>query len=205
MSEMRLERTSAPAARILSTADAKAHLRVDHSDEDSLIDAMVLAIEARLDGVEGQLGRALITQTWKLYLSRFPCAPDPIFRDYRILLPLPPLQSVTSINYTDTNGDEQTLSSSVYTVISQGDERGGVVPAYGQSWPSARNHPGSVVVTFDAGYGDAASDVKPNILSAAKLMLADLYENRSAQTEGFELKPNLNVDALLLSSRVSWL
>lgn len=204
-SEIRLERTSAPAARILSTADAKAHLRVDHSSEDDLIDAMVLAIEARLDGVEGQLGRALITQTWKMYRSSFPAYPDTTFKDYRIGLPLPPLQSVSSITYTDTNGDSQTLSSSLYTVINQGEEKGAVAPAYGQSWPSARCEPGSVAITFVAGYGAAATAVPANILAAAKLMLTDLYENRSGQTDGFELKPNLSVDVLINLSRVGWL
>lgn len=205
MSEMRLERTSAPAARIISLADAKAHMRIDHSADNDLIEAMILAIEARLDGVEGQLGRALITQTWKLYLSRFPCAPDLYHRDYRIRLPLPPLQTIESIVYTDTDGAEQTLSSSLYTVINQGVETGAVVPAWGQTWPSTRAVPGAVVVTFKAGYGDAASDIPANIVQAAKLMLTDLYENRGSTTAGFELKPNLAVDALVLASKAAWL
>ena len=57
--------TSAPAA-LISVADFKTHAHIDHSDEDPYIEGVVAAATAHLDGYAGALGRALVTQTWKI-------------------------------------------------------------------------------------------------------------------------------------------
>ena len=53
--------TTAPAVEPISLAEAKAHLRLDASDEDALLTALITA--ARMF-VERTLGVALITQSW---------------------------------------------------------------------------------------------------------------------------------------------
>ena len=74
-------RTVAPSETPVTLADAKAHLRVDHGDEDTLIGALVSAATEYLDGWDGILGRCLVTQTWTLerdescdFLAPFPQA-----------------------------------------------------------------------------------------------------------------------------------
>ena len=55
-----------PGEEPVSLAEAKAFARVDGSDEDALMSALVAA--ARLH-VESLTGRALVTQTWRLVLK----------------------------------------------------------------------------------------------------------------------------------------
>lgn len=117
--------------------------------------------------------RALITQTWDLKLDAFPSG--------AIVLPLPPLISVTSVTYTDTAGASQTLTvTTEYLVDAPAGpqaERGRVYLPYSVEWPSTRGIENAVVVRFVAGYG-AASAVPEKIKSAMKLIIGHLYENR---------------------------
>lgn len=53
-----------PASPVVSLADLKAHLRVDHSDEDALIASLEAAAVSYLDGWGGVLGRCILAQTW---------------------------------------------------------------------------------------------------------------------------------------------
>lgn len=56
---------TAPASPVVSLADLKAHLRVDHNDEDGLIQSLEAAAVAYLDGYGGILGRAIKQQVWR--------------------------------------------------------------------------------------------------------------------------------------------
>ena len=163
-----------PASPLITTAEAKAHLRIDHSDEDTLIDAMVSAATARIDGCEGVLGRALINQTWRQDFAEF---------DSSMRLPLEPVSSITSITYQDSLDAQQTLASSVYTMLT--DERGSYITLNsGQSWPASYFRPDAVSVTFVAGYGSASTDVPQAIIQAALLMVGDWYEHRTTGVFG---------------------
>ncbi len=73
---------------MVSTADAKAQLRVDDSDEDSLIDALVKAATEKL---EEHCRQAFIEQTWQVTLEEFPAA--------GIQLPRAPLVGVEKVSY----------------------------------------------------------------------------------------------------------
>lgn len=162
-----------PGGFPVSVDEAKAQARIDVDDEDDLIGDLIAAAVGKLDGPNGLLGRALITQTWDLVLPTFPSA---------IALPLPPLQSVTSIIYLDANGDSQTLASTVYEVAGIGSNAAGAIYlADGQSWPSTYSHPEAVTVRFVAGYGDA-EDVPEEIKTAIRMHVAHLYANRESTT-----------------------
>lgn len=184
---------SEPTAEPITLAEAKTHLRVDHSDDDSYIDALITAARKYLDGNCGVLGRALITQTWELTLARFP--------DGDIPLPLPPLQSITSITYIDQDGASQTLATSVYAA----DLNENMVRLkYDQSWPDTRDVWNAVVIRFVAGYGAASAVPKP-LVHAIKLMVGDLYEHRQSVVMGVEPRMvPFAVDSLIAPYRVSW-
>jgi uncharacterized phiE125 gp8 family phage protein len=131
--------------------------------------------------VESFCRRALLTQTWDLKLDGFPCDGEPIE------LPLAPVISVTSVTYTDTNGDSQTWSSSLYqTDIPTGPKAGRarILPAYSQYYPSTRDVFNAVTVRFVAGYGAAASSVPASLKSGMKLLIAHWYEQREAVVVG---------------------
>jgi uncharacterized phiE125 gp8 family phage protein len=186
---MTLVLVEAPAAEPVTLEAVKAHLAIDSDDFDDQLAGYIAAVRAHLDGPDGILGRALVTQTWDLKLRCFPAV---------IELPLPPLQSVTSITYIDANGDTQTLSESAYQVSGiGGSQRGCISPAYGERWPSIRDVPEAVTVRFVAGYGD--DGVPPAIKQAIMEMVADLWANREtvSSDQTYAVVTPANAKALL--------
>lgn len=169
---MALKLITAPATNPIDSATAKAHLRVIGSSEDSLITVYTDAATAALDGPNGLLGRALVTQTWEYVLDSFPSA--------EIEIPLPPLQTVTFIKYLDAAGVEQTLSSARYSVDTASDPGWVVVDQDG--WPATFDTANAVTIRFVAGYGAAAAVPAP-LRSAILLHVGDLFENRQIGAE----------------------
>lgn len=82
---MRLKLITTPAAEPITLDEAKNHLKVDSADDNALISTL---IKTARQLTERETKRALITQTWKLYLDESPA---------EIYIPKPPLQSVESI------------------------------------------------------------------------------------------------------------
>ncbi len=187
---------TAPAEMPVSVAEAKAHLRVGFSTDDTLIGSLIAAATAHLDGWSGILGRCIVTQTWS---QSYPCWPaDGVLR-----LPFPNVDAASvTLTYLDTLGDVQTVADALYEVIE--DARGAYVRLRDAfTAPSLENDRAKpVTATFDAGYGDAAAT--PAALKAAiLLMLADLYENREGQMVGvgLDVRPNPTVDRLIAPYR----
>lgn len=168
---MALKLINPPAETPIDLALAKAHTRVIGTGQDLLLSFYLEAATSNLDGKEGILGRALVTQTWEYSLDSFPCEV--------IEIPLPPLQTVTSIKYLDTAGAEQTLSSARYTVDSASEPGRVVIDADG--WPDTYDSANAVVIRFVCGYG-AATAVPSSLKAAILLNVGDLFENRQTGT-----------------------
>jgi len=185
---MGLKQTSAPSVEPVTTAEAKSHLRVDISDDDTLIAEL---IKAARQLAEAFTRRQFITATYELKTNELAEI---------IALPRPPLQSVTSIKYVDTSGDTQTASSSLYGVDTHA-EPGRIILAHGQTWPTVRDEENAVTITYKAGYGDAGSDVPEALKAAIKLIVGDLYEHREARTE-MRVEDNPTAARLLWAYRI---
>lgn len=169
---MALRLITPPAVEPISLTEAKAHLRVDHNDEDTTI-AIYLA--AARNDCERWTGRVFVTQTWELVLDEFP--------EDEIQIPNPPLQSIVSIKYDDSAGVEQTLATSEYTADTVS-EPGWVVPTP-SGWPTAIFEGiNSVRIRYVAGYlntdspTDLTSAIPFAIKAAILLHLGRLYANR---------------------------
>jgi len=163
---------TAPAAEPITTAQAKTHLRVDVSADDTFIDLLVA--EAR-EWMENHLRRALITQTWDLFMDEFPSNDE-------IEVPMAPLSSVTSVKYIDNNGDQQTWDSANYRVDTD-HEPGRITPAYGVVWPTIRPITKAVEIRFVAGYGTAGTDLPQPVMRALYMMVGQMYEQRQTGLE----------------------
>jgi uncharacterized phiE125 gp8 family phage protein len=163
-----------PTVALVSLSEMKAHLRVDDSatGQNDLIEAAIAAATEYVDAEFGCLGRALTTQTLSLTLPCFPSERD-------LSLPVAPVQSVSSITYYDADNVQQTLSASDYRVVLA--PNGATIELeQSSSWPSSYQRLDAVVVTYVAGYGNAASDVPFGIRQAVKMIAAHYYENAEA-------------------------
>ena len=175
----------------VSLADAKLHLRVTASDEDARITALITT--ARLT-IERRTGRTLRQATWELRLEAFP--------SWEITLPLPPLQSVDSVKYTDGAGVEQTISSGDYVVETPAGPMaapGRLWPAYDKAWPTARAEINAVRIRFTA-----AGSVPQDLVDAMLLVLGDLYANRETSIAAPGASVNPALAALTDDYRVAW-
>ena len=66
---MSLLLTTPPVVEPLSLAEAKAHLRVPHADDDAYISTLIVSARLR---VERQTGLRLITQNWSQFMDCWP-------------------------------------------------------------------------------------------------------------------------------------
>jgi uncharacterized phiE125 gp8 family phage protein len=163
-----LSLVTAPTVEPIDLTLAKLHLKQDVTDDDPLISDYITA--ARVT-VEGTLRRSLITQTWDYLIDAFPWSSDPLE------LPRPPLQSVTSITYTDSAGNAAVWPASNYQV-DIANEPARIAPVVGASWPSVNLRSlNGVVVRIVTGYGLAAA-VPWNYRQAMLLLIGHWYENR---------------------------
>lgn len=190
---------TAPTDEPVTVAEAKAHLRVDIDDDDDLIEGLIAT--ARQFVEVHVLRRATLTQTWDMYLDAWP-------ESDRVAIPLPPLQSVSWVKYTDDTGTITTLSSSNYLVDTVS-EPGRLVLKSGYTWPATTLQAvNGVNIRFVCGWS-AAADVPKPIKQAILLMVGDLYENRENTLigQGLTIKElPFAVQALLMPFRVyTWM
>ena len=162
---------TAPATDPVTLAEVKAHIRVDHTDEDARIGDFIRAATQRFDGRDGSLGCCLITQTWELVLDAFPRR--------EIGLDLWPIQSVLSVSYDDPEGVAQTVAPANY-VVDKASRPGWIVPVKGFSWPATLDAINVVRIRFRAGFGDNPGDVPEPIRTAIKMRVGHLYEHRES-------------------------
>lgn len=169
-----------PAAFPVTLAEVKDQLRITSSDEDDFLDRL---IEVATEYTENYLSSALMEQTFKFYYDSFP-AYNGGTCEQAIVIPLPPLISITSIEYYDSSNVLQTWSASEY-VADVDNFPALVYPDYGYNYPSTRFFAKSVIITAVCGYEnsgaspiDLADNVPTNIKQAILLLIGHLYENR---------------------------
>lgn len=178
---------AAPTASLLTVAEVRAQARVDSDSEDTLIQGY---IDAAGSLIQDYLGKSLFTQTFKLYLNYgFPYVEKPsgIFRSAPIILEKPPIQSVQKLYYVNTEGIETELTSDKYQTQLHGSYPK-ILPAYGLSWPDARNVLEAVRVEYTAGYGADTTNVPKGVIQAARMITASFYEGREIFTEEMKLQ-----------------
>jgi uncharacterized phiE125 gp8 family phage protein len=165
---MSLKLYSGPAGEPVLLSEAKQHLRVDISTDDTYIEAL---IKVARETCETITRRALISQTWDMVLDEFPAL------DW-ISFPFPPLQSVTSVSYTTLAGVTSTVSSSTY-VVDTYSEPGRLRLKSGYAWPGdSLKELAGVTIRFVCGYGLIRTSVPESIRQAMLLLIGHYYENR---------------------------
>ena len=183
---------TAPTSEPITRSEAKDFLRVDTSDDDTLIDVL---IETARQFCEEYIGRTLINTTYKLSLDGFIEDQVPIkeglyqapyMNFYKRFIPLarPPLVSVTSLKTFTDDDTESTFASSKYFVDTQR-EPGRIVLRDGETFPTSLRVANAVEITYVGGYGSSANNVPSPIKVGMREHITYLYEHRG------DVEPNL--------------
>jgi uncharacterized phiE125 gp8 family phage protein len=164
---MALVLTSGPAVEPITLAEAKAHLRLDGTAEDTLVGSLI--VTSRLH-VEAALGLALITQGWSWFIDDWPPGRE-------LPLPLRPVESVTAVRLYAADESLQTVSPDTYLLDGVGPPAR-LVRRNNVSWPKPTRVANGIEIAFVAGYGDAAANVPAPVRQAILLLIAHWYEHR---------------------------
>jgi uncharacterized phiE125 gp8 family phage protein len=154
-----------PASEPLSLTEAKNYLRVEHDADDALIASMIAAAGIQ---VESRTRRALLTQTWRIVLDRWPSSGT-------IASPVSPLREVVAARVREEAGEPQELDTDIF-ITNTASSPGLIAFDAGRVM-----HPGQplagIEIDIEAGYGEAA-DVPAPLVQAIRLLLARAYEYR---------------------------
>lgn len=186
---MTAARVIEPAVEPVSLAEMKTHLRLTSTAEDAFLEQLIKAARSQ---VEQETRRALITQSWRLYLDVWPVG--------RVVsLPVAPIQGIGQILVFDQDGLPQALSEEDWRLDkSTSPARIRVKP--GAGLPSSAVM--SIEIDFTAGYGAAASDVPADLRQSVRLLAAHWFEHREAGTELAMASVPHGLDRLLAANRV---
>lgn len=136
--------STAPTCEPVTVEEAAEWLRLTNTADYPLVNGLIVAARQHVETI---MRRCLIATEWKYTLDDFPCGDF----DSVIKLPRPPLQSVSSIKYHDSDGTEQTWSSAEYLVDTTS-EPGVISRVYGFAWPYLTPRRAGITITYVAGY-----------------------------------------------------
>ncbi len=160
-----------PAVEPVSLAEAKAYLRLDGTEEDDLVSALLRA--ARL-AVEGTCRLLLVGQSWRVTLPAWPPG-------RAVELALAPVMAVSAIRIVDAAGAPSTLLSALYRLESGGDPARLVVdPAA----PDPGASPAGIEIDLLCGFGAAAESVPAPLRLAVRMLVARWFERRGDDPSG---------------------
>lgn len=195
---LKLTLVTAPARLPVSLNELKVQLRLN--DDETQEDALLLGLlRSTVEHCERFTGRALITQTWMLFLDVWPCGDGPALHEgfhvgavteaaaSNIELPKPPLQSVSHVKTYDDDDVAATWATGNYFVDIAG-EPGRIAVRAGQAWPSATRAANAIEIQFVAGYGGDPGNVPEALRHGILMLAAHLYEHRGDAAEAAMLQ-----------------
>lgn len=181
---MRIQRPNATAGTsIVTLADMKEFLRVDGTDEDDTITALMNAAVQHCTDYTGRHFTA--GDACSFFLERWRSAS----------LAFGPVTQINSVAYYDTAGNLQTLPTTKYYHDSFVN---GTTRIHFHDVPDLQTY-NSTPIEIDCDCGEAAS---PNIKHAVRMLTAHWYENRRAVITATPNEMPMGVQALLNPERI---
>ena len=159
-----LQLVTAPTVEPVALSEAKANLRVDHSDDDTLITACRDAARVYTEKI---LGKSLLSQVRKVTYEA-----NHIPNNGIVNIPFGPLISIDSVKYYNSSDVLTTVSTDDYTTDLLGDR------LKFDDLPNLEDRPNALEINYTAGYGTASTDVPTPIIQAVKFLTNHLYEQR---------------------------
>ena len=167
-----------PATKVVSVTDIKAQLRIDSSDEDTLLGYY---IDAATDMAENYCNRHFITHQYKLYFNEQVQTASLIFPNCT----LEETGSNKPINWVDENGAAQSSDKAYIDAFSNPSLVYLSSDFLGTTLKD--NAANTFYFWFNTGYGTASTDVPEAIKQAIKLIVADMYYFREDRKRQFPM------------------
>lgn len=163
--------TVEPNAEPVTLAECKLVARLSATGLDTIIETIYIPTARRI--CEQRTGRSLVTQTITKTIDVWPDDGD-------IRLDFGPVQTISEITYLDDDGATQTVNGATYSLDNADALRPAfVILAQGYTWPSAGDYANAIVVTYAAGYGDAADDVPRELRLWVMAAVAEMIRSGS--------------------------
>lgn len=203
-------RIAEPSAWAVTLAEAKAHLRIEHTDDDVYIDSLIGAASHHIERVTG------VTLTWTRYRVQYEAFPD------YFTLPRRPLVTGSTGTYPAqvqgvaavandhlspvvnfANGYDQDETDSAWvpadTYFRAVDGNPPEILLWNETlWPTLNTwNPYPVWVDFTAGFSQNGSRVPVDLKRALLLLVAHWYMVREAASPDAGMPAPFAVDALL--------
>jgi uncharacterized phiE125 gp8 family phage protein len=156
--------TVLPSVEPLVLADVKRWLRVDHTQDEDLIIGLIKAARER---IEARTGRSLLAQSWRIVLDQWPA-------DGRVILPVMPVLSVTSVRVVDINGAFIALATEQFALDQSDDPP---VLAIANPIPVQRPRNG-IEIDVVAGYGTTPEQCPQSLQQAMILLVMEMHARR---------------------------
>jgi hypothetical protein len=124
---------------LVSLEEAKLALGESGSDRDELIEGLILAAQAELDGPKGWVGVSVAQQGVEVTFDSFDCPP--------IRLPGGPIIGDVAVTYLDADGASHVLDVADYEVLPDGS----LSLVAGGAWPALADQAGAIKAAYTAG------------------------------------------------------
>lgn len=163
---MTLIRTVDPSAEPVTLVEVKAHLRLDHASEDDLLAGLIRAAREEL---ERATGLALLEQSWRLLLDRWP-------DNGRVALALHPVREILSVTVFGADGEAAVVDPADY----QADILSRPARLHFDTAAEPLRRMNGIEIDFAAGFGEAGTDVPDLLRRAILILVAHWYEFRTS-------------------------
>jgi hypothetical protein len=203
-----LKLVTAPATEPVTLTEAKSYLRIDTSDEDTILGTF---ISAATMVIENYTNRKFINQTWDLWLDCFPYSmnfdamipegvtdgklSEYLTAKHYIEIPIYPLSSIVHLK-TYTDADVATTMTSTDYIADVSTEPARLSLKNGTTWPTTFLRPvRGIQIQFVAGYGSTAASTPTPIKQAILMLVGQMYSTRGCE----DVKINNSMMALISS------
>ncbi len=159
---------------IITISEAKAHLRVSGSSDDSYITTLI-NVAGKLS--ESYSGLSFVSQERRIKLDTFPCD------DGEIIVPYGPVQTIDEFTYIDSDGVSPSMVPNTAYRLASHSELARLESIHG--WPSTETRFNAVTIEYTAGYNNVGGPELPMTIKQAMLLqIGAMYENRQDEVIG---------------------
>lgn len=163
---------TAKSVYAVTLEEAKRHLKELTTDNDAYIQDLIIAAQQK---VEEEYDLSLTAETWELLLDKFP--------EKMIEIYIWPVAVLSSVKYTDGNGDTQEVTSTKYATDLVG-KPARVYPIDSNFWPDVKDTINAVQVRFTTGF-TSPETIPGDIKQAILMMITDWFDNREDKGRRF--------------------